>query len=486
MKFITFLIIFIFSSFIVSSQIVKNPPQTFFNSIINPLAGDYARVDVTMGYVKGTGRVIFGNPSQSKYTPFNEFSFLIYVAGSKDIQFGKISNIRVETSNLNDYLFKFDWKNNRTDQGTISAEIQLFYSYTKNRYETYFINNSSSVFKIFWWTELEQQQKDALNSAIYGLFKKEIDKKNAEIYRQKRIDDSLQVIKNRQILEEQKRIDSINRYKDSVTKRNNAISDSIALIKKRYQDSIQKIILVEEERIRIISQRSQDSITKIENAKRLIKEKKDNNRRKARLNYWGFGFSFNNIDKTDELLINNAWKYITREGLSLDGKPIDGSANGYSFFISRRLISLLGIEFMWSEYRDGSYKNNENTTNFGTSTPRSITLFKNSFFSTGPIFTIPIKNSNIDFKYLFTYSRAVFKDPTGNEIEKRISTSSGSIMGGGFRFPLGKGETLSSNKFSLGQLGVYYDLYKSNFNFTFGTLPSYNSAITIKYINSIN
>jgi len=237
MKFIIFLILSTFTSFFVSAQIVKNPPQTAYKSIINPLAGEYARVDVTMGYAKGTGRVIFGNPSQSKYTPFNEFSFLIYVFGRQDIQFGKITNIRVETNNLNDYYFKFDWKNNRTDQGTISAEIQIFYSYTKNRYETYFINNSSSVFQIFWWTELNQHQKDALNSAIYSLFKKEIDKKNAEIFRQKRIDDSLQVIKNKQILEEQKRIEAINRY-----------NDSIAFIKKRYQDSIQNIRKIENER----------------------------------------------------------------------------------------------------------------------------------------------------------------------------------------------------------------------------------------------
>jgi hypothetical protein len=194
MKSFAILIASILLSLLVNAQIIKTPSQTFYKSIITPLAGEYARVDVTMGYAKGTGKIIFGNPNQSKYTPFNEFSFLIYVLRSQDIQFGKITNIKVETTNLNDYLFRFDWKNNRTDQGTISAEIQLFYSFTKNRYETYFINNSRSVFQIFWWTELDQSQKESLNSTINLLFKKEIEKINLENIRQRKIDDSLQVI----------------------------------------------------------------------------------------------------------------------------------------------------------------------------------------------------------------------------------------------------------------------------------------------------
>ena len=166
MKYISTLILFILLSFISNAQNSKNIPKIYHKKLLNSIAGRYANVDVTMGYAKGTGGIIIGNPNQSEYARFNDFSFSINVLRGKDQQFGSITNITAESNNLNDLLIRFDWKNKRTDQGTISGEIQLFYSSSKDRYETYFINNSSSIFKIFWWTELDQSQKDSLNSII--------------------------------------------------------------------------------------------------------------------------------------------------------------------------------------------------------------------------------------------------------------------------------------------------------------------------------
>jgi len=174
MKYISTLIILILFSIISTAQNSKSIPKTLHKKLLNSIAGRYAKVDVTMGYVKGTGGINIGNPNQSEYGRYNSFSFSIYVLGRKDQQFGAISDIKYEHQNTNDYLFTFDWKNDRTDQGSISGEIQLFYSLSKNRYETYFINNSSSVFNIFWWTELDQLQKDSLNSIINILNIKEL------------------------------------------------------------------------------------------------------------------------------------------------------------------------------------------------------------------------------------------------------------------------------------------------------------------------
>lgn len=174
MKYISTLIALILFSFISTAQNSKNIPKLYHKKLFNSIAGRYANVDVTMGYAKGTGSIIIGNPNQSKYSLFNDFSFLIYVLRGQDQQFGSITNITTESNDLNDFLIRFDWKNKRTDQGTISGEIQLFYSLSKDKYETYFINNSSSIFKIFWWTELDQSQKDSLNSIINILYKQEL------------------------------------------------------------------------------------------------------------------------------------------------------------------------------------------------------------------------------------------------------------------------------------------------------------------------
>ncbi len=173
MKYIIAPIILILFSIISTAQNSKNIPKILHKKLLNTIAGRYGRVDVTMGYAKGTGGIIIGNPNQSKYSLFNDFSFSIFVLRRQDQQFGSITNITAESNNLNDFLIRFDWKNKRTDQGTISGEIQLFYSFSKNRYDTYFINNSNSVFKIYWKTELDQIQKDSLNSLIKLLYKKE-------------------------------------------------------------------------------------------------------------------------------------------------------------------------------------------------------------------------------------------------------------------------------------------------------------------------
>jgi hypothetical protein len=180
MKYISTLILFTFFSFYSSAQNSKLISKIYHKKILNSIAGRYANVDVTMGYAKGTGGIIIGNPNQSKYSLFNDFSFSIHVLRGQDQQFGKITNLTIESNNLNDFLFRFDWKNKRTDQGTISGEIQLFYSLTKDRYETYFINNSSSIFKIFWRTELDGKQKDSINSIIKILYKNEFQNESQE------------------------------------------------------------------------------------------------------------------------------------------------------------------------------------------------------------------------------------------------------------------------------------------------------------------
>jgi len=173
MKHIKFSIIFLlFHNFSYSQiSISKNLPNKYYSNFLKSITGRYDEVDVKMGYAKGTGEVHLGNFYNLKSTPTNAFSFLIFVLGKRDNQFGTITNIKVETENLTDFLFRLDWKNNRTDQGTISGEIQLFYSLSKNKYATFFINDGSSVFEIFWHSKLDQKQNDSLKSILNVLFK---------------------------------------------------------------------------------------------------------------------------------------------------------------------------------------------------------------------------------------------------------------------------------------------------------------------------
>ena len=107
MKFILTSLVLILFSFISTAQNSKIIPKTLHKKLLNSIAGRYANVDVTMGYVKGTGGVNIGNPNQSQFGRFNSFSFSIYVLGRKDQQFGTIANISTESNNLNDFLWNY-------------------------------------------------------------------------------------------------------------------------------------------------------------------------------------------------------------------------------------------------------------------------------------------------------------------------------------------------------------------------------------------
>lgn len=300
---------------------------------------------------------------------------------------------------------------------------------------------------------------------VYGKSEQEIEMENRII---KKREDSIKLIKLKEQAVIQKRIDSLNQ------------------IKKRQEDSVNAIRAMEQRQLLLIEQRRTDSINAIERRIAERNERRLNRKQNIRLNYWGFGLGAQNIQKTQDLLNSNAWKYVSREGLATESKPVDGSGFGYNFVIGKRLASILGVEFMFSEYLDGNYKTTVGNINYGAQETRKPALLKHTFYSIGPVLTIPFAKSNIDVKYLFSSSRALFREPNGTEVVKNINTTSGTIMGVGLRFGLGKGEDLDNGKVSLGQLGIYYDMYKFNYNYSFGTLPAYNTAITIKYVNTIN
>lgn len=477
-----FLLLFFLSGTPLIGQAVKTLTPIASSGVLKAFSGEYIRCEVTMGYATGSGRIIFGNPSSRKYISNNDFSFLIYVLGRQDIQFGKMSNIVVETSNFNDFLFRINWNNNRKDQGTISAEIQIFYSFTKSKYETYFINNSTSVFKIFWWSELDNSAKQQLNSILYSLFKKELDKIYAENERKRKVADSINYIRQR----EQFVRDSLFQIQQIELKARQRKLDSLNDIKKRIQDSLNLIKILEENRLAQIEQRRIDSINVIRKNIEAQEQLRAKKRQNIKLNYWGIFVGINRIVKTSDLVSGSAWRYISRDSIARNGSPIDGAGYGYGFVFSRRIASLFGFKFMFSEFKDGSYNINSESILYAQSSTKKYSLLKNSFFAVGPTLTAPLGKSNLDLSYLFAYSRSLFKEPKQSDILKHTSTSNGSIFGGGFRFSIGKGEYLEGKKISLGQLGIYYDIYRLNYKFNFGALPSYNSAITIRYINTIN
>jgi hypothetical protein len=41
-------------------------------------------------------------------------------------------------------------------------------------------------------------------------------------------------------------------------------------------------------------------------------------------------------------------------------------------------------------------------------------------------------------------------------------------------------------KISRGYIGLYYELYKFDYKYSFGTLPAYNTSFSMRYINTIN
>lgn len=300
---------------------------------------------------------------------------------------------------------------------------------------------------------------------VNGKTEQEIEMENQLIRKR---EDSIRAIKLKEQARLQKRIDSLNQ------------------IKKRQEDSINALFEMEQRRLYLIEERRVDSIRAVERKLAERKERRLNRKQHIRLNYWGIGLGIQNIRETQDLLNSNAWKYVSREGLSSEGNPVDGSGFGYSFFIGKRIASIVGIEFMLSEYVDGTYQSTaESTSLYGQSKPSSA-LLKHTFYSIGPVLTIPFAKSNIDVKYLFSNSRALFREPNGTEVIKNINTTSGTIIGVGLRIPLGGGEEFGNGKISLGQLGFYYDMYKFNYNYSFGTLPAYNTAFTIKYVNTIN
>jgi DNA-binding ferritin-like protein (Dps family) len=162
-----------------SAKFIKKVSPNQIPIILKVLEGKYDNCDVVMGNARGKGSIIMGNITnfnRKDITLSNEFSFNIFVLGRNDMQFGKMRSLEIETNNFNDYLFRIQWFNNRQDQGTISAEIQIFYSHSKQKYETYFLNNSSSDFKIFWWSELNSMQKDILKKQINLIFQSDFKK----------------------------------------------------------------------------------------------------------------------------------------------------------------------------------------------------------------------------------------------------------------------------------------------------------------------
>jgi hypothetical protein len=154
--------------------------------------------------------------------------------------------MKITTNDFNDFNINMQWKNNRTDQGTISAEIQVLYSFFKNKYETYFINDSPSSFRIFWWTELDDNQKILLSTTIKDIYKNEFLNINTEIELKKNIHQS----ENFKKQNSNRIADSIflasEKEKEKINILNRRIKDSINNYKKRIQDSLENVKKIEE------------------------------------------------------------------------------------------------------------------------------------------------------------------------------------------------------------------------------------------------
>jgi len=583
------ILFFFFSSISVHAQYTKTIDSKSLPQFFKLLEGSYSNCDVTIGSVNGIGAVNLGNPTGVGglgAPKFDQFSFNINVSGSRDFQIGNMKSITVETANFNDFLFRIEWKNRVTNQGTVSAEIQFLYSFTKEKYETNFINNTYSVFKIFWWTELDLAKKEALKNQVLTLFKQDIANREADLNYKKshyfsydnlevmnddigdlswhdavdiagKIKDrwrlptkdeltslhanqdpswafkskvywsstekektvwgksfinggegftsydeifSVRLVRFSQTwLDEQKRQDSIRitkireqevrqRWLDSIAVVEKRIKDSINLVNIRIQDSIREARLAEERVALEYARRFQDSIRAEEYKAAAIIERRRTAKQNIRLNYWGFGYGMNKLGSTQDISSTAAWQFITNPDLSNNSKPVDGTAYGFNILFARRLVSILGIDIMWSEYKDGSYKTSSEANSTSTSQLK-YALLKNSYYSIGPVLTLPFSKCNLDVKYLYAYSRSKMSDPTtgsGSDATKYTVNTKGTILSGGFRFPIGKGERLSNNKISLGQLGLYYEMFKFNYEYPFGNLPSYNTAFVLRYINSIN
>ena len=326
------------------------------------------------------------------------------------------------------------------------------------------------VFKIAW-----NENKPSLIKAVssQGFYVRCIyGKSKVEIELEKKI------IKNRE--------DSIRLIIIKQEERQRKINDSINKISFRIRDSIKAIRLIEQQIINQILAKERDSMLEIENKIIAKRERKSVINKKARLNYWGFGMSINNIQKDQNLLNNNAWKIVTDPKYTVNGKKLDGSGIGYNFLISQRLLKFLGIEFLLSSNRDGKYKDVSKRSVYYSDTP-TYALLKNAFYGIGPILTIPISSVNLDFKYIYNYSTGSFSDPTNiSDIKKYKTSTSGSIVGAGIRIPIGKGENTLKEKISRGYIGFYYELYKFDYKYPFGTLPAYNTSFSMRYINTVN
>jgi hypothetical protein len=234
MKNVFFTLSFLIVHFFIFGQAPKNINTIQRNEIFKTLSGHYINCEVGLGNARGVGSITFGNPNGSNYSQVNDFKFSINVLGRNDIQFGKMTNTQIETQNFNDYTIRIQWNNNRTDQGTISAEIQILYSFTKTKYESYFINNSSSNFKIFWWTELDESQKQALKNSIITIYQTEIKRNKMDADNKKRREDSLKLVKQNL----SRKADSIflikQREKELVLTAKGKYDDSVQLNKKNY------------------------------------------------------------------------------------------------------------------------------------------------------------------------------------------------------------------------------------------------------------
>lgn len=283
-----------------------------------------------------------------------------------------------------------------------------------------------------------------------------------------------------------RREDSILNIKLMEEARQRKIADSINEINRKIEDSInairQKEIYIKNQ----ILAKQRDSINEIQNRLNAILEKKSAIKTNCRLNYWGFGMSANSITKNQRLLNNNAWKFVTDSINGANGKVVNGSTVGFNFLFSTYITNYLGLEFHISSYRDGYYKVvtepqiavSEGSTDY-------FSRLRNSFYGAGPIFTIPISNYNLDFKFIYAYSRGFVRTNVSPDTKLRASTSGG-IFGAGIRIPIGKGELLESGTFSRGYIGFHYEAYLFNYKYSFGSLPAFNNSFALRYINTIN
>jgi len=496
-----------FSSFHINAQTLKAVPSSIKTRLFKTLAQDNSKCEIRVGDILTSGRILLGNPTNTNFGKDDGFVISIYELNSRNyIYFGKMKDLQIGINNFDEFIIIAFWDNNQKNEKIRFGEVKIIYSLEKSRHLSTFKDNFDASFSIQWWTEFSDSAKLQLHTLLKSVFGNEFERIRFESEKRKRFEDSILLVSQQKkrvqdsldqveqkVQFERKRVqDSMYQVEQQAQLERKRVQDSVTQRQNRIRDSINVMRAEEQRYFAVLQQRRADSMSLIRKRVQEEEQRRLERKQNIKLNYLGFTFGINNIEKTQELLASNAWRNISRESLAIKGEPVDGTGFARGLFLSKRIASFLGVELIFSETFDGTYYLDDEPYRDGRCCKSgSSSLFRSTIFSFGPILTIPISKWNLDFKYLYAYSRAIFtepKRPIGQRsfITKYTSTASYNLLSAGFRFPLGRGEYISSKKIILGQLGFYYDIFDLNYKFNFGELKLNNATVSLRYFITIN